>query len=254
MGIILGLGGLITLIALILRAQVEGQSSPQQKALSEGDAKPYATGLPERVKTTIMRGEEATKTELELAASSAAVAGYPKLGEALLEKAKSAPETAEQKGVPSPIPDVSRDAWSKFVKAMMTGKAGEVGPRGKVGLFQMSVRRLEDYGLMKNARMSGPKRMWTADWAVPQQRFLADHRLQYKLFEKSMQNYAKQILERYKPAVGTVFEGTRATLSGLLAVAHAAGIDGLGKWLKNDPPRAKFKATTEAYGRANGIF
>ncbi len=250
MGIILGLGGLVTLIALILKAQLKGGAAN----VGEG-GKPYATGLPDTVKQTIMRGEEATRTELEIAASSATVAGYPKLGEALLEKAQKAPDrSAASKGPESPWKEVSDADWRAFIKAMAVGKPNTVSPRGSIGIFQMTVRRLADFGLMRNPRKTGADGVWTADWAIDPKRFMSDPALQYKVFEKSMSQYRSLILERYRAAIGTSFEGKQATLSGLLAVAHHAGAEGLAKWLKNDPPRSKFKATTAAYARANGIF
>lgn len=249
MGIILGLGGLVALVALLLKAQLKNGGN-----LGEG-GKPYATGLPDTVKSTIMRGEEATRTELEIAASSATVAGYPKLGEALLTKAQKAPDkSAATKGPESPWKEVSDADWRAFLKAMAVAKSNTVAQRGNVGIFQMPVRRLSDYGLMRNPRKTGPDGVWTADWTIDKARFLSDPALQYKVFEKSMAQYRALILERYRAAIGTSFEGKPATLSGLLAVAHLAGAEGLAKWLKNDPPRTKFKATTAAYARANGIF
>ena len=69
-----------------------------------------------------------------------------------------------------------------------------------------------------------------------------------------MTAYRKVILDRFKDAIGTSFEGVPATLSGLLAVAHHTGAEGLAKWIANNPPRAKFAATTAAYKAANGVF
>ena len=281
-GIVIGLGALVALIAYIvehskkqdgqggnralppavppdLRAGAVPATAPGAvrigKSLDENSPKPYAQGLPEGVKRVVLKqakGLRPTKVELELAASSASVAGYPQLSDALTEKAKTAPQDGPVKGIPSPFPEVSHAAWTAFVKSMGGAKADAIGPRGSVGIFQIPVRRMVDLGLMNNPRKGANG--WTADWAVPSDRFLKDPRLQYKVFEKSMTAYRNGILSQYKSAISKMIEDRPASLSGLMAVAHHTGIDGLGKWLDNQPPRSKFKATTNAYLTSNGIF
>jgi len=281
-GIVLGLGGLVAILAYVIRTQVEEAEKEKKratgvdakgalahgapshrtpgkvslgKALDENSPKPYAKGLPDGVKQVILKqakGLKPTKVEFELAASSASVAGYPALSDALISKARTAPEEAPVQGVPSPFPEVSNAAWTAFVKAMGKEKAGTIGPRGGIGIFQIPVRRMVDLGLMKNPR-KGPEG-WTGDWIIPSERFLGDPKLQYKVFEKSMKAYRNAILGRYKSAISKTIEDRPASLSGLMAVAHHTGEDGLGKWLANIPPRTRFKATTGSYLTANGIF
>ena len=263
-GVALGLGGLVALIALLLRKGSEKKALPPiippttGKALTENSPKPYAVGLPENVKKVIIKhgkGGPTTRTELEIAASSATMAGYRMLGEELLRKAQVAPKAARTSPLNSPFSEISHDAWTKFATFMRADpekqKTGYA--RGRYGMFQMGTRRLVDFGLMANPRKK-PDGTWTADWTINVKKFLADPKLQYKLFTRSMENFRNLILERYRNAIGTKLDGQPASLSGLLAVAHFAGIDGLGKWLSNPELRERFKATSEAYMKANGIF
>jgi hypothetical protein len=252
---ITALGGLVTLIALAMRAQAKERSEGHTTGIDESTPKPYAGGLPEDVKKIVIRhargANPPTKTELELAASSASMAGYDKLGDELYNQAKNAPVDGPRRGVPSPIPQVSDADWTKFVKKMATAKVSDASPKG-VGMFQMTIRRLTDFGVLANPKKTNG--VWSADWLIPKEKVLSDPKLQYKLFERSMVAYAKTIKSKFDASINTEYEDHPATLSGLLAVAHAAGENGLGKWIANDPPRSKFKTTTAAYLSANGIF
>ncbi len=255
---IAALGGLLAIVAIALKVKAdESQSSAQpKKFIDEKTPKSNVKGLSEDVKKVIIRHAKGynppTKTELEIASSSADVAGYTRLGEELLNQSKKAPDVAPPKTVmPSPIDGVSDVAWTNFVKKMGTNKLDSVTPKG-MGAFQITVRRLVDFGILKDPRRESGT--WTAEWVYPKEKLLSTPRLQYKLFERSMVAYARNIKDRYPDAIGKTFEGQVATLSGLLAVAHAAGSNALGKWIASPDERQKFKNTTAAYKLANGIF
>lgn len=255
----LGFGGLLALIALLLKSN-EGAQKPVTPAtdvagagaINERDPKSYAIGLPEPVKQAIIKREKATKTELMIAGEMAARAGYTLLGGVLLEKAQDAPEKAGIYGVPSPIEAIPPQQWTEFVGKMRTADVGNEA-KGRFGAFQMGVRRLVDFGLIEN-----PKKLadgtWSGLWVYPKAKFLKDAKLQYKLFERSMVAYRNAIMEKYLKAINAQVQGRAATMSGLLAVAHFAGIQGLEKWLTSQELRKKFKATTNAYLSVNGIF
>lgn len=256
-------GGLLALLTLALRSLV-GSPAGKMLASNQMGGKPdfmvkrYATGLPSTVQTTLLRGDDATRTELELAASSASVAGYPMLADALRSRASMAGDvSANMSGSPhmptSPFAEVPHSAWIAFLRTMAKANPESISDRGKAGIFQVPVRRLVDLGVMKSPRKLGKRGIWTADWIMPRTEWVKPH-VQYRLFEQSMRDYKGPILDRFRRAIGTSFEGRPATLSGLLAVAHHVGLEGLGRWLSNDPPRSKFKTTAEAYARANGIF
>jgi hypothetical protein len=236
-GIVLGLGGLLALVAFLAGGKARGEPLDR---------------LPEWVQKVIAN-PHATKTELELAAEWARTNGYPKLAEALDERARTARQTRPL--IESPWKDISSDKWTDFARVMGGNPVDYVSPKNYYGIFALGVRRLVDLGIMTNPRKEGPPPgIWQGDWAIPKEEFLAQPRLQYNAFAKSMAAYRKLVEVKYPQAVGTVFDGQKATLSGLLAVAHNAGGEGLGRWLANDPPREKFPATNQAYRKANGIF
>jgi hypothetical protein len=249
----LGLGGLAALIALLLKSKEN--KAPLTKtsgALDESDPKPYAIGLPESVKHTIIKKDRATKTELMIAGETASVAGFTLLGGALLEKAQGAPESMPIEGIPSPIEAITPQQWTEFIGKMRTAELGAEG-KGRFGEFQMGVRRLVDFGIMGNPQKLADG-TWTGFWTYPKEKFLKDPKIQYKLFERSMVAYRKVIMEKFLKAVNSQVQGRAATMSGLLAVAHFAGSQGLEKWLTSQELRRKFKATTNAYLSANNIF
>ena len=253
-GIALGLGGLVTLLALVFKAE---EKKDEPKYLEASAPKPYAGGLPASVKDVVIRHQKGqnvpTKTELELAASTATMAGYPLLGDELANQATKAPDGAKKATIaPSPIDGISDEAWTKFVKRMGTGKVSDMSPRG-VGIFGMTIRRLVDLGALKDPRKENG--VWTADFAVPKETLLSNSKLQYTLFSRSMQGYAKAIMSGdMAKAIGSNIEGQQASLSGLLGVASQAGMLGLGKWIADDPPRKKFQTTITIYNHVNGIF
>jgi len=251
----LGLGGLAALIALLLKPRKDETLPYTPKvsgALNERDPKLYTAGLPESVKQTIIKKQKATRTELMLAGETATQAGFTLLGGALLDKAEEAPETAPIEGIPSPIEAITPQQWTEFIGKMRMAELGAEG-KGRFGAFQMGVRRLVDFGIMEN-----PKKLadgtWSGSWAYPKEKFLRNPKLQYKLFERSMVAYRKVVMERFLKAVNSQVQGRAATMSGLLAVAHFAGSQGLEKWLSSQELRRKFKATTNAYLSANNIF
>ena len=121
----------------------------------------------------------------------------------------------------------------------------------------MTVRRLCDLGAMGNPRMvqHEGRQVWNADWIDPTslRAFLDDGMTQYGLFAQSIQNYAEDAALR--SMVGVTVDNSKATLSGLLTVAHRAGLPGLSSWVTDPKNRAKFRDNTTAhYARANGLF
>jgi len=99
--------------------------------------------------------------------------------------------------------------------------------------------------------------VWTADLAPPPtlEAFLASSKLQYEAFVKSVLDYLPVLTSpRFAVFVGRVIDGKRITLSGLIAVAHAAGIDGLKSWLANPADREKYPNTTAAFIKSTEIF
>lgn len=171
--------------------------------------------------------------------------------------AAPATTTAPFVGFPSPWKDVPPPAWTAFVKAMGDKKAKDVDARYRLGIFGIGARRLVDLGLMKNPKKGeykGAKGVWIAEWLPPhsEEKFLGSPEAQYRAFVASMIAYRRAINQQFagKPAPAPV-GAKRVSLSGLLAVAHHAGMGGLGKWLSDE---RRVTATTEAFNKASEIF
>ena len=157
----------------------------------------------------------------------------------------------------SPIPEASDEQWARFVRLMQAGDIAAVTPGGQVGLFQTRLKRLEDLGLVREVRRvkgDGTNR-WTATFRPPLtlQRLLSDPLLQYRIFAASMRRYRDEILAHHRATLGTEIEGKRATLAGLLAVAHHAG-PAFASWLANPDDRRRFARTTHAYQTTTEVF
>jgi hypothetical protein len=162
-----------------------------------------------------------------------------------------APEVRE-----APLEGVSFDAWMLFVRALLKFSGEGVTENFRYGKFEFTIRRLCDLGLMTNPRpMSKRGRLiWDADWldGWNLRKFLQSNRTQYNLFCRSMLEYSKEI--GVQDSVGKSVDDTTTTLSGVLAVAHRAGISGLFSWLSNPQTRKEFSHTTDFFQRANKLF
>lgn len=257
MGALVGIAAILVALAL---ANGQGKAAPGTRTTATGFEPPMrkTPPLPEFVKK-VVTDKAATRSDLSRAAAMAAEAGYPQLAAALVDRA-SMSEAA--RAIPSPWKDVPDGSWTKFVKIMAgERKPNEVSPRGFYGVFQIGVRRLCDLGVMRSPRSKnvrgerGLVRVWEGVWVMPQEQFLGSAAIQYKLFLRSMELYRSVIAEKYKQVIGLeIFPGRKATLSGLLAVAHQAGSEGLHKWLMDAEIRKKFPWVTAAFEQANGVF
>jgi hypothetical protein len=155
----------------------------------------------------------------------------------------------------SPLRGVPLLSWERFVTIMAVSPPQNVTPRRRMGMFGMDARRLADVGFMEEARKSsvgGEQGVWVGKWRSPltTEKFLASTPAQYEAFSRS-----SRLLEpKVQGYVGTVVEGQSCTLSGLLGVGHLAGEAGVGSWVADPAVRKRFRATTQAFHRTNGIF
>lgn len=146
----------------------------------------------------------------------------------------------------SPLFTVTADQWTRFVDAMKTAPSSAVSEANALGAFEMKPIRLGDLGLVhrlthtKSAK-SG-KTIWKGAFVAPHtsDSFLKNIRFQYRVFAKSMTDYASKI------SVGEIQLQAGMTLSGALAVCHRAGLAGL--------RGARKPKTQELFERVNGIF
>jgi hypothetical protein len=198
--------------------------------------------------------------ELERRADTLAGIGYSRVADHFREQARhlrAQQETARPATYQSPIPEATDEQWEHFARLMQTGELSAVTPSGQVGLFQTRLKRLEDLGLASNVHRENHHggATWTATIRPPltMERLLADPLAQYRIFAASMTRYRAEILSHHRRAIGTDIDGKRATLSGLLAVAHHAG-PALASWLANSEDRRRFERTTAAYNATTGVF
>jgi len=216
-------------------------------ALAVGKGGTSLDRVPEFVRKVIA-DSNASRDDLLQAAKLSDESGYPQLGEVLRQKAEGAKKLIE-----SPWKDVTSSAWTRFASTVAGPyKVNSINPKGMFGLFQLTVRRLTDLGIMSEPKKTNGA--WTGTWVVPMEKFLTDATLQYATFARSMDLYRAIIAEKYKQVIGATLEGKLITLSGLLAVAHMAGAEGLGKWIVDPEQRKRFEHVTAAYKQATGIF
>jgi hypothetical protein len=155
----------------------------------------------------------------------------------------------------SPLYGVPSAKWERFVSVMVVSPRNTRTPRGRWGMFGMDARCLSDVGFMTKARKSvigSEIGVWSGEWVAPLDatKFLSSSPAQYEAFSRSMRRLAPAMAKH----VGSPVEGGRASLSGLLAVGHLAGVSGAESWVSDPATRQKFKATTANFERANGIF
>lgn len=160
----------------------------------------------------------------------------------------------------SPVEGVPDAQWEKFAAVLSKDRPLGAEDRGRLGMYSTSVRRLADLGIVSNPRKerTATGDTWAADWdKISRDAFLASPRAQHQVLRKSMSDYAAAIRETMAPAIGRKFSPADrdvVSLSGLLAVAHVAGLKGLESWLRSAEERKKFPNTTRLFAETNGIF
>lgn len=167
--------------------------------------------------------------------------------------ARPAPRPTAHKALVSPWPDVSNAKWASFVRALKMANPNAVDDRGRMGMFLYDARKLEKHGILRAVRVEDGRRVGTfrspaiqAAWLKPE--------TQIAILKRDMVALRREVEAAHAQDIGTEQEERAATLSGLLAVAHAAGTKGLRSWLTNESDRARFPNTTAAYHRATGKF
>jgi hypothetical protein len=155
----------------------------------------------------------------------------------------------------SPLPGVPLLSWERFVTVMAVSPPRNVTPRRRMGMFGMDARRLADVGFMQEARkasVGGEQGVWVGKWHPPltSEKFLASTPAQYEAFTRS----SRLLAPRVQGLVGRVVDGQPCSLSGLLGVGHLAGEAGVAGWVADPGVRKRFRATTQAFHRTNGIF
>lgn len=155
----------------------------------------------------------------------------------------------------SPWPDVEVDAWAQYVRGSLL-PADDRGTRDwLIGIFGLSPRALERIGIMTGVKKEADR--WSGEWTgtIPSEIFLKSVPAQVQALTAISHLHRAESGDTLDAMVGQEIEGVEATLSGLLAVAlRAGGKAGLESWVNNEADRRKFKRTTAAYLKQNGVF
>lgn len=168
-------------------------------------------------------------------------------------------EEARTTPLKSPLPDVSDEGWTAFMKLCRGTDVGEISPSYCLGLFNIGFLRLRELGLASDVKQGtyGDRTVWIGTLKPPMtmRRFLSHPETQYRVFVKDMADRTKMIRAKYADVIGKELEGVgKPTLSGLLAVAKLAGTKGFHGWVTDPRQRIKFKNTTDAFKASNGLF
>lgn len=175
----------------------------------------------------------------------------------LLQRDDDAAAPIPERDLDLPFLGLTRKQWLSFLKVAICGKPFTVSPSFRLGTFGFSVRRLCDLGAMQNPRVIffGDRQVFDAEWRDPKnlRDFQRRPMVQYELFVRSMKDYADS--PQVRDNINRTIDGEQLTQSGLLMLAHRAGLSGLTSWLESSRDRERFADNTTAFvKRANRIF
>lgn len=166
----------------------------------------------------------------------------------LVARGDSLLDDGEEACIKSPLPGVSDECWTQFVKAMAVANCDAVSDSNSLGMFEMTVRRLDDLGVVKHIKRGkrAGKTVWLAIFVAPLTctGFLRSPEIQRKVFGLSMLDYANKIDK------GEIKKDAEMPLSGALAILHRCGPSGLKTWASGD----RFAATQASFDRVSGLF
>ncbi len=163
-----------------------------------------------------------------------------------------------------PFPDAKPKQWQRFVLKLKSQTASDISTSGRIGLFGIGARRLQDLGLMREVRKISVPHSDTASYSIymgkfveplSMERFLSTPRIQYNVFKTSMTEYRDAAVKSgLNKLIGKDIGGEPLTMSGLLGLASQAGIKGAKSWLCKPQERERFPHTTQTFLETNGIF
>jgi hypothetical protein len=141
----------------------------------------------------------------------------------------------------SPIPNLPLAQWNQFVGRVAREASTFDGPR-HVGKFRARKERLAELGIDPMSLAGRPDLQGTA--------------LEAEIGDAFEHARRSGMLHHYVKATITLPNGSaeRISVSGVLGVIQAAGLEGAADWLESPDDRARFPHTTAAFLRCNGVF
>jgi hypothetical protein len=137
-------------------------------------------------------------------------------------------EWSDVEVIRSPLEGVEDEPWTEFVGLLGNPKnVSREALSGHLGLFLFHPLRLSRLGITSDGK------------------FLRSPAAQYRALVLSFKDY-EPLLKRDVTA--------QRTLSGLLGVAHRAGLRACRKWIRSDEDKANHPFTTSTFELVNGIF
>ena len=158
-------------------------------------------------------------------------------------------EEADRVSIKSELPGVPNDKWTEFLRGMIIAEVSAVSPSNSLGMFEITPRRLADFGLVQKLARSKSKAgrtIWVAFFVPPLtcRRFLRSPEVQYKVFTKSMQDFDNKMRR------GEIRRDKEMSRAGALAILHRAGPQGLDTWSTGE----RFPSTQNLYDKVQGAF
>jgi hypothetical protein len=233
-------------------------------AISSGQRQPTARQVDARPLVGLLRNPHPTAKQLRAGAVYALGIGYVQAAKVLRDRADFVEnvrivvrliDTKVVSDISAPWDDVTDVAWKQYVRASRLTDADRDGRDWLIGIFGLSPRLLERLGIMADVKRDGDR--WAGRWTgiISSEWFAKSLPAQVQAFTAISRLHRDESRGILDGMVGKEIAGQVATLSGLLAVAlRANGRAGLESWLNSEADRRKFKRTTAAYQKLNGIF
>lgn len=201
-------------------------------------SRPRAIGRPEDARVDLL-GPQAPPITIRASAARAAAAAAAEAA------ANPPPSTLTVSGRSSPIEGVPADEWAEFA-GRVAREQPQFSSNHHVGQYRQRRSRLAELGIDPDSIVGstdGQARALEADMVDAYCRardsgMLAD--------------FQGTVVE--VPADDGRPVPVQATLSGVLGVIQAAGLEGALSWLEAPEDRSRFRGTTAAFWRTNGVF
>jgi hypothetical protein len=223
-----------------LGASAAAMSASATSASSARVPPPPAAATPPGTYSTVVPADIDAEA-LEVLEELASTGGRAAKVELLTGPAAIEPEGA---ALSSPIDGVGADAWATFVGRVAREPLTFSAPH-HVGQFRVRRERLRELGIDPATVIGSPEAQLAALGADMRDAY------QHACASGLVDDYLGTTLH---VTAGEDAQPAEVTLSGVLGVIQAAGLEGAVQWLEQPADRTRFINTTQAFLRCNGVF